>query len=186
MSEGEVAKKGVVNPAVSSQVQLVEVKGEYQIAPETAYLCLYYSLVKRKFVKGRFVDDFRSRHYHHGVVLYRLFPGRYIKFELVIWGARVPPCLFILSVVDVTAAGEKVLAQVRLWGCREFAERLGIAQVIDFYSAKPTVFHRRPRIDLNHVYSEEENTKLLDFIVKHNWEEITEDGHAPRFSCSAL
>ena len=48
---------------------VIEVKGEYQIAPETAYLCLYYSPKKRKFIKGRFLDDLRTRHHHHGVVL---------------------------------------------------------------------------------------------------------------------
>jgi hypothetical protein len=165
--------------------ELIEVKGEYQIAPESTYLCLYYSLRRRKFVKGQFVDDLRARRHHHGVVLYALYPGRYVKFELAVWGAQVPPCTFILSVVDVTAGGEKVVAQVKMRGCRELVERLGIAQLIDFYNAKPTAFHRRPRIDFNRVYSEEENAKLLAFIMKHNWEEITEDGRAPRF-CGAL
>jgi hypothetical protein len=164
---------------------VIEVKGEYQIAPETAYLCLYYSPKKRKFIKGRFLDDLRTRHHHHGVVLYALYPGRYVKFELAIWGAQVPPCTFILSIVDVTASGEKVAAQVKVRGCREFVERLGIAQLVDFYNAKPTTFHRRPRIDFNRVYSEEENAKLLAFIMKHKWEEITEDGCAPQL-CSVL
>jgi hypothetical protein len=164
---------------------VIEVKGEYQIAPETAYLCLYYSLRRRKFVKGQFVDDLRARRHHHGVVLYALYPGRYVKFELAVWGAQVPPCTLTLSIVDVSANGEKVLAQVILRGRREFVERLGIAQLIDFYNAKPTAFHRRPRVDFNRVYSEEENAKLVEFIEKHNREEITEDGRAPRF-CGAL
>ena len=171
-----------VSAAGAATSQLIEVKGEYQIAPESTYLCLYYSLRRRKFVKGRFVDDLRTRHHHHGTVLYNLLPGRYVKFELAIWGAQVPPCTLILSVVDVTASGEKVVAKVTLRGCREFVERLGIAQLVDFYNAKPTAFHRRPRIDFNRVYSEEENAKLVEFIMKHNWEEITEDGRAPRLS----
>jgi len=71
VQEGIQGERGV------SAQEYVEMRGWYQGTSNITSFSVVYSIKKRKFVKGYFSGDRVS-----GDILYKLFPGRYIRFFL--------------------------------------------------------------------------------------------------------
>jgi hypothetical protein len=149
---------------MSTQTEFFEVRGWYQGTSNITKLAAVYSVKNRKFVKG-FIKGSRT----HGEIHYRLFPGTYIWFEYFGWWRNDPPRELTVALFKIVRTDEglrRVLiasSTVKFYK-PEFVASLGIPQLIDFFEARPH-YHSYPTLNFNKVYSEEENKKLLDFVL---------------------
>jgi hypothetical protein len=152
--------------------EYVEIRGWYQGTSNITRLAAVYSVKKRKFVKGYYKGS-RT----HGEILYRLLPGTYVFFEYFGWWRNDPPRELTVSLFRIEKSDEGfrrvtvVTARIRFYNA-EFLTGLGIPQLVDFFEARPH-YHRYPSLNFEKVYSEEENEKLLSFVMSRK--EIVED-----------
>jgi len=159
-----------------SENGLIEWAGEYQGTSNIHVLRALYSIKRRKFVKGFYAGN-RVR----GDIRYRIYPGRYIIFHYHSWWQQDPPRQLQLHLVDINKKEETkaiasvtVIASVALEFYKpEYLGNFGIPHLVDFYDAVPG-YHSYPGINFEKVYSEEENEKLLRFILSNNKKVIRE------------
>jgi hypothetical protein len=122
---------------------------------------MFYSIKNRKFIRGFFKGDKVS-----GDILYQLYPGRYIEFDLVAWARNDPPVKIAITLFELSPNGKKRLASAVVGFNRyDFIQNPEIPeQVKDFWAGRPR-YHTRPTVSFDKVYSEQEHQKLLDFVL---------------------
>jgi hypothetical protein len=144
--------------------EYLEMRGWYQGTSNITKLAAIYSVKRRKFVKGYYKGS-RT----HGEILYRLLPGTYVFFEYFSWWRNDPPRELTLTLfrIEKDAEGFRrvVLATstVKFYN-PEFLVGLGIPQLVDFFDAR-SHYHAYPTLNFEKIYSEEENEKLLNFVM---------------------
>jgi hypothetical protein len=153
-----------------SEEELIEWAGVYQGTSNIHKLRALYSMKKRKFIKG-----FYAGNRVHGDIRYKVFPGRYIVFYYHSWWQNDPPRQLQLSLVDIKDKDKtNIIAWVRLEFYKpEVLSSFNLPQLTDFYDAVPG-YHSYPRINFEKVYSEEDNDKLIRFILDNNKKIIRE------------
>ena len=165
-----IRTKDAENMKQASENALVEWIGEYQGTSNIHKLRALYSIKKGKFIRG-FYKGNRVR----GDILYRVYPGRYIVFYYHSWWQNDPPRQMTLAIVDFKSNAKPVpVAGVKLEFYKpEYLSSLGIPQLVDFYNAVPA-YHSYPSINFDKVYSQEDNEKLLKFILENQGKIIRE------------
>jgi hypothetical protein len=159
----------------AEQIEFFEIKGWYQGTSNITKLAAIYSVKNRKFIKG-FIKGSRT----HGEIHYRLFPGTYAWFEYLGWWRNDPPRELTVSLFRVLKDKEGfrhivIATAVVKFYKPEFLVSLGIPQLVDFFEARPH-YHSYPSLNFSKTYSEEENKKLLDFILSKR-EVVEEEEH---------
>jgi hypothetical protein len=150
--------------------ELIEWVGEYQGTSNIHKLRALYSIKKGKFIHG-FYRGNRVR----GDIIYRVYPGRYIVFYYHSWWQNDPPRQLQLSLVNINKEKTEIVAWVRLEFYEpEYLGSFNLPQLTDFYDAVPG-YHSYPSIDFEKVYSEEENDKLIRFIIGNNSKVIRQE-----------
>jgi len=149
----------------NSSSSLIEVKGGYQGTTNVRRLSLLYSLKNRKFIKG-YVDGTST----HGDIIYRVYPGRYLKISYNYWNKDDPPKRLEIELIQVKEDGSvKILKETRIEFYDEsFLDRFP-SQLRDLYERRPH-YHAKPYLQplFEKVYSEEENSMLLSLLDKAN------------------
>jgi len=154
-----------VNPVeVKSAQECVEVRGWYQGTSNVTKLAAVYSIKRRKFVKGYYKGS-RT----HGDILYKLLPGTYIFFEYLGWWHNDPPREIVVTLFRITRTEEgfkreRIASSIIRFYKEDFPKGLGIPQIVDFFEARP-YYHSFPTLNFDKVYTEEENEKLLNFVM---------------------
>jgi hypothetical protein len=152
-----------------SEYELIEWVGGYQGTSNIHKLRALYSMKKRKFIKG-FYKGNRVK----GGIFYRVYPGRYIVFYYHSWWQNDPPREMQLSLVNINSEKTEMIAWVRLEFYKpEFLSSFNLPQLTDFYDAVPG-YHSYPSLNFEKIYSEDENNKLLKFILDNNKKTIRE------------
>jgi len=154
-----------VEVKAEASAEYAEVKGWYQGTSNVTRLAAVYSVKKRKFVKGYYKGS-RT----HGDVLYRLLPGTYIFFEYLGWWRNDPPRELTVRLFRIVKDAEGFKRVTIASACirfykDEFLKSLGIPQLTDFYEARP-YYHSFPTLNFDKVYTEEENNKLIEFVME--------------------
>jgi len=150
--------------SASTQAEYVEMRGWYQGTSNITKLAAIYSVKRRKFVKGYYKGS-RT----HGEILYKLLPGTYVWFEYFGWWRKDPPRELTVTLFKIVKDEEGfrrvtvASASIRFYK-DEFLRSLGIQQLVDFFEARPH-YHSYPGLDFEKVYSEEENNRLIEFVM---------------------
>jgi hypothetical protein len=161
----------------SVELQPVKVYGWYQGTTNIRKFSVIYSIKNRKFVKG-FFDGSRTS----GNIIYRLYPGKYLRFEYKMWTKADPPRAISIKLINISAekkgdeavAREEVIASTTIkFYTDDFIKELNIPQLIDFFEGRPG-YHSKPYINTDRIYGEGEHAKLLEFIDVNNGKEIIE------------
>ena len=150
--------------SASGTVEYYEMRGWYQGTSNITKLAAVYSVKKRKFIKG-FYKGSRT----HGDILYRLLPGTYVFFEYLGWWRKDPPRELTITLFKIEKDAEGfrrvTIAKTEIkFYKEEFIKNLGIPQIWDFFDARPH-YHSYPSLNFDKIYSEEENEKLLSFVM---------------------
>jgi len=147
-----------------TQDEYMELRGWYQGTSNITRLAAVYSTKKRKFVKGYYKGS-RT----HGDILYKLLPGTYVFFEYFGWWRNDPPREIVATLFRIvrTEEGfrrETIASSVVRFYKEEFLRGLGIPQLVDFFEARPC-YHCFPTLNFDKVYTEEENNRLIEFVM---------------------
>ena len=149
----------------NSLPSLVEIRGHYQGTTNIRRLSLLYSLKSKKFIKG-YVDGSSTK----GDVVYRVYPGRYLRIKYKYWSRADPPRKVEVQLIQVREDGSvKVLREAKIeFYDPEFLSRFP-PQLKDLYERCPH-YHSKPYLKplFEKVYSEEENVMLLSLLDKAN------------------
>jgi len=159
-------------------MELVEVKGWYR---NPYNYSLLYSIKKRKFIKG--IVEGKD-------IIYKLRPGKYIRFEYEYDLSEKVPNIITLKLISIkNDATEEVIASSTIKYCSNIFLRRLVPQVEDF----DRMPHRILSEVFNKIYSEEDNERLLLFVITNvnineieveeeenrRWEEEVRRGYAP-------
>ena len=150
--------------SAQTQDEYMEMRGWYQSTSNITRLAAVYSVKRRKFVKGYIKGD---RVY--GDILYKLLPGTYVFFEYFGWWRNDPPREIVATLFRIvrTEEGfrrETIASSVVRFYKEEFLRGLGIPQLVDFFEARPC-YHCFPTLNFDKVYTEEENNRLIEFVM---------------------
>jgi len=140
---------------------LVEIRGHYQGTTNIRRLSLLYSLKSRKFIRG-YVDGSSTK----GDVVYRVYPGRYLRIKYRCWSRTDPPRKVEVQLIEIKKdGGIETLKEVRIEFYDEsFLDRFP-PQLKDLYERCP-YYHTKPYLIplFEKVYSEGENNRLLSLL----------------------